>query len=137
MEKPARRVKLVARKSLINTSKSKVHAKEKVPAIPLEVSTGWREEEELLENESEHQPCFPQREIYRSRKIGCSPLYPDKQTVLLRITNLARGRRNLHPWRGGNAAQILQKTNSGARRLKLIQDAYLPPYQVGAAVSLV
>ena len=58
MEKPARRVKKVARKSLINTSKPKVQAKEKVPAIPVEVSSGWREEEELLEYESEHQPCF-------------------------------------------------------------------------------
>ena len=58
MEKPARRVKKVARKSLNNTSKPKVQAKEKVPAIPIEVSTGWREEEKLLEYESEHQPCF-------------------------------------------------------------------------------
>jgi hypothetical protein len=58
MEKPARRVKKVAKKSLINTTKPKVQAKEKVPAIPVEVSTGWREEEELLEYEFEHQPCF-------------------------------------------------------------------------------
>ncbi len=58
MEKPARRVKKVAKKSLVNTSKPKVQAKEKVPAIPVDVSTGWREEEELLDYESEHQPCF-------------------------------------------------------------------------------
>jgi hypothetical protein len=43
----------------------------------------------------------------------------------------------MHPWRGRNAAQILQKMNSGARRLKMIQDAYQPPYRVGAAVTLV
>ncbi len=58
MEKPARRVKKVAKKSLMHTSKSKEQAKKKVPAIPVDVSTGWREEEELLDYESEHQPCF-------------------------------------------------------------------------------
>ncbi len=48
----------MAKKSLMNTSKPKEQAKEKVPAIPVDVSTGWREKEELLDYEFEHQPCF-------------------------------------------------------------------------------
>ncbi len=58
MEKPPRRVKKVAKKSLTNTGKPKEQAKEKVPAIPVDVSTGWREEEELLDYGSENQPGF-------------------------------------------------------------------------------
>ncbi len=58
MEKPAKRVIKVAKKSLMNTSKPKEQAEKRVPAIPVNVSTGWREEEELLDYESEHQPCF-------------------------------------------------------------------------------
>ncbi len=49
MEKPARRVKKVAKKSLTNATKPKEQARKKVPAIPVDVSTGWREEEELLD----------------------------------------------------------------------------------------
>ncbi len=58
MEKPAKRVKKVAKKSLMNTSKPKEQAKKRLPAIPVNVSTDWREEEELVDYESELQPCF-------------------------------------------------------------------------------
>ncbi len=47
MEKPAERVKTVAKESLMNTSKPKGQAEKRVPAIPVNVSTDWREEEEL------------------------------------------------------------------------------------------
>ncbi len=137
MEKPARRVKKVAKTSLMNTAKPKVQAKEKVPAIPVDVSTGWREEEELWIMNPSTSHAFPQPEIFPSQKIGCALLYLDKQAVLLLAMNLAQGRRMMHPWRGRNAAQILRKTSSGARRLKMMQDAYQPPYRVGAAVTLV
>ncbi len=60
MEKPTKRVKKVAKKSLMNTSKPKEQEEKNVPAIPVNVSTGWREEEELLDYESELQPCFSQ-----------------------------------------------------------------------------
>ena len=58
IEKPKKRVKKVAKKSLLNTGKPTVQAEKKVPAIPANISTGWREEEELLDYESELQPCF-------------------------------------------------------------------------------
>ncbi len=59
MEKPARKVKKVAKKSLMNTIKPREQAKKNVPAIPGDVSTGsWRDEEKLLDYESENQPCF-------------------------------------------------------------------------------
>jgi hypothetical protein len=51
MEKPAKKVKKVAKKSLMNTSKPKEQADKRVPAIPVDVSTGWREEEELVDYE--------------------------------------------------------------------------------------
>ncbi len=40
MEKPAKRVKKVAKKSLMNPSKPKEQAEKRVPAIPVNVSTG-------------------------------------------------------------------------------------------------
>ncbi len=49
MEKPTKRVKKVARKSLLNTKRPKEQVVKKVPDIPVNVSTGWREEEELLD----------------------------------------------------------------------------------------
>ena len=58
MEKPARRVKKVAKKSLMNTSKPKGQAEKRVPAVPVNISTDWREEEERVDYESEDQPCF-------------------------------------------------------------------------------
>ena len=58
MEKPARRVKKVAKKSLLYTGKPTKQAEKSVPAIPINISSGWREEEELLDYEPELQPCF-------------------------------------------------------------------------------
>ncbi len=48
----------MTKKNLMNTSKPKEQAKKKVSTIPVDVSTGWREDEELLDYESEHQQCF-------------------------------------------------------------------------------
>jgi hypothetical protein len=42
----------------MNTSKPKRQAEKRVTAIPVNVSTDWREEEELVDYESEHQPYF-------------------------------------------------------------------------------
>jgi hypothetical protein len=39
MEKPAKRVKKVAKKSLMNTSKPKGQSEKRVPAIPVNVFT--------------------------------------------------------------------------------------------------
>ncbi len=58
MEKPAKRVKKVAKKSLMNTSKPKGQAEKRVPAVPVNISTYWREEEERVDYEPEDQPCF-------------------------------------------------------------------------------
>ncbi len=59
MEKPAKSVKKVAKKSLMNTNKAKVQAEKRVPAVPVNISTDWREEdEERVDYEPEDQPCF-------------------------------------------------------------------------------
>jgi hypothetical protein len=42
MEKPARRVKKVAKKSLLNTGKLTEQAEKRVPAIPISISTNWQ-----------------------------------------------------------------------------------------------
>jgi hypothetical protein len=53
MEKPARRVKKVAKKSHLNTGKPMEQAEKKVPAIPTSISTNGRDEEELVDYESD------------------------------------------------------------------------------------
>ncbi len=58
MEKPAKRVKKVAKKSLINTSKPKGQVEKRVPAVPINISTNWRDEEERVGYDPEDQPCF-------------------------------------------------------------------------------
>jgi hypothetical protein len=51
MEKTARKTKKMARKSFLNTGKPAGQAEKKVPAVPTSYSTGWREEEELVDYE--------------------------------------------------------------------------------------
>ncbi len=58
MEKPARRVKKVAKKSPLNTGKPTKQAEKRVPAIPISISTNWRDEEKLVDYEPENPPCF-------------------------------------------------------------------------------
>ncbi len=65
MEKPTRRVKKVAKKSHLNTGKPTEQADKKVPAIPTSISTNWRDEEKLVDYESDIQPSFLQpKEIF-------------------------------------------------------------------------
>ncbi len=117
MEKPAKRVKKVAKKSLMNTSKPNTTKPEKrVPAIPVNVSTDWREEEELVDYESEHQPCFSPH-VDDISEPGDSPHTPVPGQADS-SSGTVQGRRMMHPWRGRNAAQIPRKTSCGARRLK-------------------
>jgi hypothetical protein len=60
MEKPARRTKKMAKKSLMNTGKPAEQAEKKAPAVPTNVSTSWRDEEELADYEPETTPpSFP------------------------------------------------------------------------------
>jgi hypothetical protein len=61
MEKPARRTKKMAKKSLLNTGKPAEQAEKKAPAVPANNSTSWREEEELVDYEPESPPSFPQQ----------------------------------------------------------------------------
>ncbi len=58
MEKPAKRVKKVAKKSLLNISKPTGQAEKRIPAIPISISANWRDEEERVDYEPEDQPCF-------------------------------------------------------------------------------
>ncbi len=62
MEKPARRVKKVAKKSLLNAGKPTEQAEKRVPAIPISISTNWRDEEERVDYEPEDPPCFSPHE---------------------------------------------------------------------------
>jgi hypothetical protein len=60
MKKPARRTKKVAKKSLMSTGKPAEQAEKKAPAVLSNVSTSWREEEELVDYEPETPPSsFP------------------------------------------------------------------------------
>ncbi len=43
---------------VMNTSKPKGQAEKRVPAVPVNISTNWREEEERVDDEPEDQPCF-------------------------------------------------------------------------------
>ncbi len=47
----------MARKSVLNTAKT-AQAEKKIPAVPAGHSTGWRDEEELVDYESGIQPSF-------------------------------------------------------------------------------
>ncbi len=49
MEKPARRGKKVAKKSLLNTGKPTEQAEKRVPANPISISTNLRDEEGLVD----------------------------------------------------------------------------------------
>jgi hypothetical protein len=75
MEKPAKRVKKVAKKSLQNTSKPTGQAEKRIPAIPISISTNWRDEEERVDYEPEDQPCFSPHEDDVSEP-GDSPRTP-------------------------------------------------------------
>jgi hypothetical protein len=75
MEKPARRVKKMAKKSLLNTSKPTEQAEKRVPAIPISISTNWRDEEERVDYEPEDPPCFSPHEDDISEP-GDSPRTP-------------------------------------------------------------
>ncbi len=69
-------MKKVAKKSLLNTSKPKGQAEKRVPAIPINISTNWRdEEEERVDYEPEDQPCFSPHEDDVSEP-GDSPRTP-------------------------------------------------------------
>jgi hypothetical protein len=81
MEKPPRRVKKVARKSLLNTKKSTKQAEKSVPAIPINISSGWREEEDLLDYEQELQPCFsPAGELSEPENRLLTPIPEDNSS---------------------------------------------------------
>ncbi len=58
MEKPARRTKKMVKKSLMNTGKPAEQAEKKAPAVPTNVSTSWRDEEKLVDYETETPPSF-------------------------------------------------------------------------------
>jgi hypothetical protein len=58
MEKPAGRVKKVAKRSLLNTGKPTEQAEKRVPAIPISISTNLRDKEGLVDYEPEDPPCF-------------------------------------------------------------------------------
>jgi hypothetical protein len=58
MEKPARRTKKMAMKSFMNTGKPTGQAEKKIPAVPTSYSTGYRDEEDLVDYEPEEPPCF-------------------------------------------------------------------------------
>ncbi len=60
MESNVRRTKKMAKKSALNTRKTAVQAEKKIPAVLASYSTSWREEEELVDYESETPPSFPQ-----------------------------------------------------------------------------
>jgi hypothetical protein len=48
----------MARKSVLNTAKTAAQAEKKIPAVPAGHSTGWRDEEELVDFASGVQPSF-------------------------------------------------------------------------------
>ncbi len=48
----------MARKSALNTAKTAAQAEKKIPAVLASHSTSWRDEEELVDYESEIQPSF-------------------------------------------------------------------------------
>ncbi len=88
MEKTARRVKKVAKKSHLNTGKPTEQAKKKVPVIPTSISTNWRDEEELVDYEPEDRRAFrPLRTISRSLTTAHALLYLGKTTALHLTTN--------------------------------------------------
>ncbi len=53
MEPIVRRTKKMARKSALNIVKTAAQAEKKIPAVPAGHSTSWRDEEELVDYESE------------------------------------------------------------------------------------
>ncbi len=78
----------------------------------------------------------PQPETFQSQKIGCEPQCLEKLMILILMMDFARSRQKKQSWRGRNAAGFSNSSLTTAR-LKRIQDAYQPSYQVGAAVTLV
>ncbi len=109
----------MVKKSLLNTGKPTEQAEKKVPAIPISISTNWRDEEELVDYEPEDPPCFSPHEDDVSEPDD-SPRTPVPGQADSSSPDYEFGGegRMMHPWRGRNAAQIPRKTSCGARRLK-------------------
>jgi hypothetical protein len=58
MEPIGRRTKKMAKKSALNTAKTAAQAEKKILAVPTSHPTSWRDEEELVDYESDIQPSF-------------------------------------------------------------------------------
>ncbi len=58
MKKPARRTKKMAKKSHLNSGRPTGQAENNVPAVPTSYSSGYRDEEDLVDYEPEDPPCF-------------------------------------------------------------------------------
>ncbi len=48
----------MAKKSHINSGRPTGQAEKKIPAVPTSYSTGYRDEEDLVDYEPEDPPCF-------------------------------------------------------------------------------
>jgi hypothetical protein len=58
MEPNVRRMKKMAKKSVLNTRKTAEQAEEKISAVPMSNSTSWRDEEEQVDYEPETPPSL-------------------------------------------------------------------------------
>jgi hypothetical protein len=58
MEQIVRRTKKMAKKSALNTAKTAAQAEKKIPAVPANHPSNWRDEEELVDYEPKTPPSF-------------------------------------------------------------------------------
>jgi hypothetical protein len=153
MQPVVRRTKKMARRSVLNTAKKAAQAEKMILAEPSSHSTGRRDEEELVHYESEVQPSFsPAEDISEpedrlrtpvpGQDGSSSPDYDLGDVAADDAPMAGQKRRPNSPEdeqrrkapKDGSAASLRKDAQSTSCPL---QDAYPPPYQVGAAVTLV